>query len=81
MSRFGSLCMFLVSCVWLPVAFVAGADDISSHGHDISSCTYRKVKGDEMLWYPQTSVFILHEHVAVRMRDPTKSIMQKTQPS
>lgn len=44
-------------------------DDLSSHGHDISSCTHRKVKGSEMLWYPQTLVFIFHGQVAVQMRD------------
>lgn len=44
-------------------------DDLSNHGHDISSCIHRKVKGSEMLWYPQTLLFIFHGHVAVQMRD------------
>lgn len=35
-------------------------------------------EGSEMLWCPQTLVFILHKHGAIRMRDPN-SRRQKTE--
>lgn len=71
MSSFGpqSVFLFHVSGSLYHLLQEWVVDDLSSHGHDISSCIHRKVKGSEMLWYPQTLAFIFHGHVAVQMRD------------